>query len=750
MYARTTIVIALLALGLAVPGLAPAAEHPKLIMTEAGVEQIRAALGTVPLFDATVAKVRAEVDAEIALGIDTPIPKDYSGGYTHERHKQNFFIMQKAGALFQVLDDEKYAIYVRDMLLQYEAMYRDLPLHPQTRSYARGKLFWQCLNDANWLVYASQAYDAIYEWLSEDERNKLEQNLFRPFADHLSIANPQFFNRIHNHSTWGTAAVGMIGLVMGDDELVDRALYGIPFDELDAGGKDDDGGFIFAEGQKAGFLANLAEPFSPDGYYTEGPYYQRYAMSPFLVFAQGLHNVRPDLQIFEQQDQVLLKGVNALINLSDSDGEFFPLNDGQKGMSYHARELVQAVDIAYLVGGRDPRLLGIAEEQGQVLLDDAGIAVALAVRDGKSQPFDKKSVRLTDGPDGAQGGLAVLRSAGDTDIELVFKYTSQGLGHGHYDKLSISLYEKGDEVLQDYGLARWVNIEQKGGGNYLPENSSWADQTVAHNTLVRNETSHFGGEYEIASQHHSDLYFFDVSDSDVQVVSATDAHAYPGTQMRRTLAMIRQAGFEKPFVLDILKVVADGEHRYDLPFHYLGHVMSTGFEYESPSTLSALGNQAGYQHLYLEGSGRPTSDTTRFSWLNNYRFYTLTAATRASDELLLTRLGANDPHFNLRRDPSFIIRRNGAGSTVFATTIEAHGSYSPVSELGVNTNGNIAELAVVHDDADYTAVSITDLDGNASLFVLANRDAGESTTHKLRLNGEAREWTGPFHYFKQQ
>ncbi len=547
------IAMSLMVLGLVVSTISQAGEHPKLIMTKAGVEKIRTELGTVPLFDATLKKVKAEVDAEIELGIDTPVPKDYSGGYTHERHKRNFLVIQKAGVLFQILEDEKYAIYVRDMLFQYEALYKDLPLHPKERSYARGKLFWQCLNDSNWLVYVSQAYDAIYDWLSSEERETLEENLFRPFADHISVDSPQFFNRVHNHSTWGNAAVGMIGLVMGDDELVQRALYGIQDDGLVAGTKDDDGGFIKVEGQKAGFLANLEEPFSPDGYYTEGPYYQRYAMYPFLIFAQGLHNVKPDLEIFQHKDGVLLKAVDALLNLSDANGEFFPINDGQKGMSYHARELVTAVDIAFHVGGQDPRLLSIAKKQDQVLLDDAGISVALAVRDGKTQPFEKKSINLSDGPDGNQGGVAVLRY-GNEDLTLVYKYAAQGLSHGHYDKLSFSLYEKGEEVLQDYGLARFVNIEQKGGGNYLKENTTWAKQTIAHNTLTQNETSHFQGKYEIGSQHHSDLYFYDDSNSDVQVVSATETNAYPGTEMKRTMAIIKNERFAKPFLLDILKV----------------------------------------------------------------------------------------------------------------------------------------------------------------------------------------------------
>lgn len=727
-----------------IPAACLSQEHPNLILTKAGVAEIRAELGTVPVFDKAVADVKAEVDAEIELGIDTPVPKDFSGGYTHERHKKNFLIIQKAGALFQILEDEKYARYVRDMLFQYEAMYKDLPLHPQTRSYARGKLFWQCLNDANWLVYTSQAYDAIYDWLSADERAKLEDNLFRPFADHISVDSPQFFNRVHNHSTWGNAAVGMIGLVMGDDELVERALYGLDDDGLEVGVKDNDGGFIKVEGQEVGFLANINEPFSPQGYYTEGPYYQRYAMYPFLIFAVGLQNVKPELKIFEHKDGVLLKAVDALLNLSDADGEFFPLNDGQKGMSYYSREVVPAVDIAYHFGGGNPQLLGIAEEQGQVMLSDAGFSVARGIRDGLAQPFAKTSINLSDGPEGDQGGVAVLRY-GDEDLALVFKYAAQGLSHGHYDKLSFSLFENGDEVIQDYGLVRFVNVEQKGGGNYLPENTSWAKQTVAHNTLTQDGISHFNGEYEVGSQHHSELHFYDADDANVQVVSARESNAYPGTEMHRTLAMIKDESFEKPYVLDILNIKSDRNHRYDLPFYYMGQVLDTNFAYETPPVFSAIGEQNGYQHLFLEGLGKPALEASQFSWMGNRKFYTLTTATAPDDELLLTRIGVNDPDFNLRRDPAFMVRRNNAANTVFVSVIEPHGSYSPVSELALNSKSSIAGLKTEHSDDDYIAVTIEYLSGQTKIFLLSLQDPSESARHRLKIAGVTYRWTGAFH-----
>lgn len=722
-----------------------ASEHPNLILTESGVERMRENVGQVPLFDKSLASVKQQVDAEIAMGIDTPIPKDFSGGYTHQRHKQNFFIAQKAGVLYQILEDEKYAKYIRDMLFQYEAMYKDLPLHPQERSYARGKLFWQCLNDSNWLVYMSQAYDAIYNYLSKDERQALETNLFRPFADFISIENPQFFNRVHNHSTWGIAAVGMIGLVMNDEELIQRALYGIDDDGLEVGGKDNDGGTIKVEGQRKGFFANLEEPFSPDGYYTEGPYYQRYAMYPFLIFALAMENNRPDLKVLQHKDNVLLKGVDALLNLSDADGEFFPLNDGQKGMSYYSASLVTAVDLAYFYGNKDPQLLSIVEKQGQVLLQESGLAAAIGVRDGKAKPYLKGSVNLSDGINGKQGGIGVLRH-GNEDLTLVFKYAAQGLSHGHYDKLSFSLYEKGEEVLQDYGLARFVNIEQKGGGNYLKENTTWAKTTIAHNTLSINQQKHFGGVYDVASQHHSELFTFDANKDNVKVVSATEENAYPGTFMHRTMAVIKEESFEKPYLLDIMRVTSDSENQYDLPFYYLGQVIDNNFDYQSPTSLHPLGEENGYQHLYVEGQGSAVEGNTKFSWLGAGKYYTLTMLTDAQDDIYLTRIGANDPEFNLRREAGIMLRREKTQDTVFVSVVEPHGSYSPVSESSKNSKSSIAKLELVLNSAKYTGVSIVDVKGKTQLFVIANSDNSDTAEHAVTIDGETYRWTGPYFY----
>ncbi|MFZ1701970.1 MAG: alginate lyase family protein [Pyrinomonadaceae bacterium] len=723
-----------------------AQEHPSLVLTKKGVQEIRSNLGKVPLFDASLADARAEVDAEIKLGILLPIPKDYSGGYTHERHKKNYLMMEKAGLLYQILGEDKYGVYVRDMLLAYAKLYPTLPLHPQTRSYARGKFFWQTLNDSNWLVAASQAYDCVYDFISPADRAVIEKDLFRPLADFLSVGSPQFFNRVHNHATWGNVAVGMIALVLNDAELLDRALNGLKDDGLPAGMKDNDGGLIKKEGQKTGFLANVDEPFSPDGYYNEGPYYQRYAMYPFLVFAQSLQNTKPDTKIFEYKNGILLKAVNALLNLTNSAGEFFPLNDAQKGMSIYSRELVSAVNIAYLYGGRDPALLSIARKQGRVQLADSGMAVALAIKNGLEKPFEKRSIDLSDGPDGKQGGVAIIRNKkNDDELTLVMKYTSHGSSHGHYDKLSFSYYQNDQEILQDYGLSRFVNIEQKGGGNYLKENATWAKQTIAHNTIVQNETSHFGGDFDTSSKFASERYLFDVSDPKVQVISARENNAYPGTSFHRTMALIEEEGFEKPFLLDIIQLDSKTPNQYDLPFYYFGQIISANFKYQSPKTLEPLGKANGYQHLWKEASAVLTAENARISWLNNGSYFTLTSATQPDDEVLFVRLGANDPDFNLRRDPGIILRKKNAQKAAFVSVIESHGSYSPVTESSKNSSSSIDSLKVVYQDANYIGVEIKNTSGTATLFVIATGNNTATQKHKIEINTKTHDWTGPYY-----
>jgi hypothetical protein len=718
-----------------------AVQHPRLLLTADGVQHIRSSLGQAPLFDGTVELTKQEVDAEMALGIHVPLPADFSGGYTHERHKRNFFIAEKAGALFQILGDEKYATYLRDMLFEYAEMYPKLPLHPKERSYARGKLFWQCLNDANWLLYMSLAYDTIYDWLPEQDREFLNTQLFRPFADFLSIGNPQFFNRVHNHSTWGTAAVGMLGLVLDDIELIERALYGLKDDGLKLGALDDDGGFIKVANQRVGFLANLEEPFSPDGYYTEGPYYQRYAMYPFLAFAIAMENAKPEYKVLQHKGGVLLNGVNALIQLSDANGEFFAINDAQKGMSIFTPSMTLAVSAAYAYGDKNPQLLSVAEGQGRVRLDQAGLALATGLAAGRAEPREQRSVLLTDGPEGKQGGIGVLRR---DNLSAVFKFTAQGLSHGHYDKLSYSFHDNGEEIIQDYGLVRFVNIGQKGGGNYLPENTTWAKQSIAHNTMVLDQKSHFDGEYAKGSQHHSTLAYAALDDESLLTLYAEEINAYPNAKLARALSLVSLPQLDRPLLVDLV-TVSGAAKTIDVPTHYLGQFIEISEPLVAPTTLVPLGTDSGYQHILEEARTDVVSGAAlKFTWLNANRFYTMFRSATPGDIFFHGRVGANDPDFNLRRDPVLIHRRSPVGErNSFVSVIDSHGSYSPVTELSMGQQSLIRDLDIVFDSLEYTVATITLRSEDSFFLAWAHKEFSSVETHEIQLPSGRLRWTGP-------
>jgi hypothetical protein len=211
------------------------------------------------------------------------------------------------------------------------------------------------------------------------------------------------------------------------------------------------------------------------------------------------------------------------------------------------------------------------------------------------------------------------------------------------------------------------------------------------------------------------------------------------------MAIIKPENFAKPLVLDIVKVASKAKNQYDLPFYFMGQVLETNFDYEAPFSLLPMGDSDGYQHLYLEGKGKPSSDSTQFNWLVKGKFYTLTAATKATDELLFARLGAQDPEFNLRRDAALMFRRKDMGDTLFVSVIEPHGLYSPVSELSVNPNSNISSVKVVQDSDAYTAVVIENLENQSSIFIVANADASVSQRHRLTIGGKQYSWQGPYY-----
>ncbi len=700
-----------------------------------------------PVFLKSLNAAKLSVEDWMADGTLVPVPKDMAGGYSHEVHKRNLLLMQKTGSLYELTGEKKYFAFLRELFLTYAEKYPTFGVHPSTKSYAPGKLFWQALNDANWLVYGSQAYAIIRDELPTSEQQKIENDFLRPYADYISLESPQFFNRVHNHSTWGNAGVGMLAIALKDKDLLQRALYGLPKNVTTELKLDNDGGDIKAgPNGEAGFFAQLDNAFSPDGYYSEGPYYQRYAMLPFIVFSKALESYDPSIKIFEYRDGLLRKAVHTLVGMTDESGAFYPINDAQKGMSIQSRELIAAVDAIYFYCGREQTLLTTALKQGKVQLDETGFAVAKALENLQVSPPQLKSQLWVDGKDGNGGGIATLRghSHPNGTINALFKFGTQGMGHGHFDRLSFSLYAGSTEILQDYGAARWVNIDQKAGGRYLPENKTWAKQTVAHNTVVLGRKSQFEGSTKKGEEHPSQRYFFLEKDKTYTAVSAKDRHAYPGTELHRTLALLQGEESKQPYWLDIFRVSGTEAKSADLPFHFASQLLGSSVDLDTKlNGIEPLGKNAGYQHAFLEAAGRIDSTHYEMSWYTDKQFFTQVSTADPSDTLLLARVGANDPDFNLRRDAFHIQRKQQAKDHIFVSVISAHGKYDPVSEIASFPYAEKIIPTVRFQDVSYTAVSVSIEDRTEWLVIIANQNNESELQHSLKIGGQQYSWQGP-------
>ncbi|MBU0476257.1 MAG: heparinase II/III family protein [Bacteroidetes bacterium] len=706
--------------------------HPNLVLTSLDVSKIRESLGKVPLFDKSFEDAKVEIDKAIDSPMDVPFPKDAGGGYTHEKHKQNYNEMYLAGFLYQITGDKKYAIFIKTVLDQYATLYPKLGKHPQGKKQTPGRMFWQSLNETVWLLHTIQAYDAIFDWLSQSDRENYEDNIFNPMVKFFMTECKHEFDLIHNHGTWIVAAVGMTGYVLGNDEYVQQALYG----------SEKDG--------KTGYIAQLDNLFSPDGYYTEGGYYVRYALWPFFIFAEAINNNQPELKIYEHRSQILKKALYSALQVTDTHGAFIPINDAIIEKNWLSPELIFASNFVYAHYEHDRQLLYLVNLHDRVSLSGPGLMAAKDVMKPEAIPvFNWESIEYTDGPDGSWGGVGILRNGDASDQETLFmKYGSHGLSHGHYDKLTFLFYDNGKEIIQDYGSARFINVEQKFGGRYLDENDSFAKQTVAHNTVVVDEKTQYDGIQKASQKHHSERYCFNADDKNFQYVSAKENKAYSGVNMQRTMVMVNDEKFIKPIIIDVFKVKSESEHIYDLPFYYLGHFVAANFEYTpATSTKSLMGEANGYQHLWKDAYATVKS-TSQFTWLQGTRFYTVTTNTDDGDNIYFTQIGGTDPNFNLRNEHGFIIRKNGKQKT-FASIIEPHGEFNPVMEFTKDSYPSIENISVIYDEDDYTIVKISGKNKIDWTLMLANNNSDKKSIHEINVANEKYKWTGPVQIIKQ-
>jgi hypothetical protein len=710
--------------------------QPLLLNFEEAAE-LRKELGKDSLLGKALTRDINQTDAYMAeVGIEVPGHGE-GGGYEHNRHKQNYIHMDLAGRLFLITEETKYRDYIVDMLTAYAKVYPSLESNTSRDSNPPGKIFHQTLNENMWMLYASCAYSCVYHTISEDEKTLIENDLFKQMIELFVVTYGHDFDIVHNHGLWAVAAVGICGYAINDQESVDKALYGLKLDKV-----------------SGGFLAQLDQLFSPDGYYMEGPYYHRFSLRPIYLFAEAIERRQPELGIYEFNDSVIKTTSYAVFKTAFPDGTLPALNDSSKTISINDEGVIMATSVCYHRYEQTETLLGMADHQQDVWVHISGKTLSNAVEEADEiKPFNWGSLFVTDGPEGEKGGVSILRHRDEQDDDTMaliwfgqhgsdHQYHS-ALDHGHYDGLHLSVFNRGHEVLHDYGFGRWVNVEPKFGGRYIPENKSYCKQTVAHNTVTVDQKTQNNFDTALAESKFGQKHFFVADDQSLQGMSGTISEYYTGVDMQRSVILAELPEFEKPLVIDVYRIEADAEHQYDLPVHHSGQIIRTDFDYNIEKTLKPLGEDNGYQHLWNVASGK-VNGSSLVSWLHDSSYYSLVTSANEGSEVIFARTGANDPDFNLKSEPALILRQSGQNH-VFASVLETHGYFNESIEASVGARGLVESVSVVGHNSIGTVVRIQTTSGNTYHYGISNQaEDVQQATHTVEFAGETYSWEGAF------
>jgi len=433
---------------------------------------------------------------------------DFDGNAIGGVHGRLAGLACDAGVLCQVTGERRYLDGARAVLAAYAERYTRYELHDNNGRRGKGaRVHSQSLTEASWLIPMVQAADLVWSDLTAEERQAIEKGLLRPCVEQVLMPG---FGQVHNIHCRLASAIGLTGLLLDDKALISRALA------------DDRGGF----GEQ------VAEGIREDGMWFEGASgYHFFTIDGLLPLAVAAGHCGVGLW-----SPKLKSMFDAPLALATPDLRLPPFNDSGTVDLHGTRDAYELAyahwqDPAYLaILGSGPRSGRRALLYGLTELPKAGPAAAQASRNSPAS------------------GYAILQAGtGEDATWLCLKYGPHGGGHGHPDKNHFILRSTRADRMPDGGTHAYGS----------PLHSSWDKSSLAHNTLVVDQTSQ-------AAATGACLGFGRTPGGADYAV--TDAGAiYPGVRFLRAVALLDQT-----LVAVVDRVVCGAPHTLDLACHASG------------------------------------------------------------------------------------------------------------------------------------------------------------------------------------
>jgi oligo-alginate lyase len=421
------------------------------------------------------------------------------------------------GLVSTLEEKPEYAAKAAEILLKYADKYPG----PHT-STTKGGMVFQSLDEAMWVIPLAEAYDLIYPRLTAAERTKIE-GFLRTVARGIQVCGTG-----GNWGSWHLSAVGVVGYAIGDKELIGWATER--------------------------FKQQIGEQLGDDGLWPESVHtYHYFPLLAFMHFAEAAYHGGVDLYHWEAKPgKSLLAMFTAPLAYAYPDLRLPAINDGW----FQAFVPADFYELAWY-RTQDPHFAWVLENGYRSDMVPAGVVTVgahVTRRDGLYAFLFGRDIptQSTPPPAGSVNfpvlGICALRSP--DGAMLTFHY-GPFLGHGHRDKMSITLFARQKLWLADYGTP--------GYGSAI---TGWYQSTASHNVvLVDNQNQVPTKENQVK------LW---LGEADLEAAQSQTRAAYPGVTYTRTVVRIGDY-----FVLSD-QLESEQEHQYDCYLHGEGDLALDG------------------------------------------------------------------------------------------------------------------------------------------------------------------------------
>lgn len=571
-----------------------------------------------------------------------------NGVFSSERHHahwaraQHLWLAERAAhlaAVHAVTGDEASARRARDLLVAYYDRYLELPNVDNVLGPSH--LFFSTYLESIWILDYLAAAFILREMGMLDENDIARIDAI---ADEAATLIAEFNEGMSNRQTWNSAALTAIGAWFGDEELA-----------------------ITATESRTGLLGHLADGFGADGMWFEGENYHLFALRGLMIGLQWAATAGADLLADDAIAAHLGEALMAPADTALPDLTFPARKDARYGVSLAHPAYIECWEAGFAaLAERAPAdlpawlhaLYAVAprdELTYDAYLHDAGTArparrtradlswwslLMMAPSLPEATAPWTGTTRLME-----QQGLAVLRH-GTTYLSL--ECGSGGGGHGHPDRLQLTLHAGGTHWLPDPGT-----------GAYTTRDLFWYRSTLAHNAPMldgMDQPTGDGARCSAFAVHHE-----------------WSCASGEWNDIRRTVVLGPR------WAVDVVQIDTGNAHRLDVPWHIAGESAIITAGSWQPDSIS---------NEFVDGVERFVRDDSAPGTAVQLEATNDQAKLHAwftGDDRLLRATGPGLPGA-AQRQP-FYVRRAERNSAFVVTVLDVGGSVT-----GVDFKGSIVDV----------------------------------------------------------